>query len=270
MSSEYRGSLRRPRRGNRPVMDLEASPALRGFSGAGCSGGSPRSRLRGLAVSRPPARAGRRPLSPWGAPSPPLRAARPRGPGRRPGPGSACGSSSRSAWRSGPGPGARPGCAPSRHRGSALRPARTCLPGSRLHPPRRAPPPLCPSRSVRALAHAHWPGARSPSRRADPPRAAGRRVSPRGGSGARRPHPAFRPRWVLAPRLPLYPPTPSFLGQSPQGGENEVRQDSGESERVTWFILLALRDQIVPDCPSLSSWGGACVYLKEGNIKALQ
>lgn len=94
----------------------------------------------------------RKPLSRWGAPSLPRPAA-----GRcsctagaRPAPGSDCGSGSRSACCSGPGPGpgARPGSAPSRPRGSALRPARTCPPARDSAPgarPRR--PPLCPPRA---------------------------------------------------------------------------------------------------------------------------
>lgn len=118
-------------------------------------------------------------------------------------------------------PGARaPVPAPARaelHRGIAAPPSGLRAParlarGSALRLARRRPP-LCPPRLARAHAHAHKP------RRALPPRAAGRRFSPRGGSGARRPHPAFRPRWVLAPVgcSSLLPP-PIFSRSEPTRG----------------------------------------------------
>lgn len=101
----------------------------------------------------------------------------------------------------------------------ALRPRCRRPPGlrsiaaSRLRPPPRAHLPArlaAPPSAPRAAAplsvplgarpaHAHSPGARPPSRRADPAARRGRRFSPRGGSSARRPLPAFRPRRVLAP-----------------------------------------------------------------------
>ena len=136
LSSEYGGSLRFPQLGSSSLLDLEGvSRFLGGLWVLDVVEGDPRApRLRGLAESRPPAGTGRKPLSRWGAPLPPLRAARLCGPGPRPGPGSGCGSGSRSARFSGPGPGARPGSAPSLHRGSALWPARTCPPGPAAPP----------------------------------------------------------------------------------------------------------------------------------------
>lgn len=141
LSSEYGGSLRLPGWGTALCWIWRGTRFPKGLWVLDVLGGSPRSPAAGACRVPATAGAGRKPLSRWGAPSPPLRAARPGGPGPRPGPGSGCGSCSRSAWCSGPGPGARPGCAPSRHRGSALRPARTCPPGPRLRPLARAPPP---------------------------------------------------------------------------------------------------------------------------------
>lgn len=182
LSSEYRGSLRPPRLGRRSGGLLP--PLSWGSLGSGCNGGIPTLPGGGRGWLSPghPQGAGRKPLSRWGAPSPPLRATRPFGPGPRPGPGSGCGSGSRSAWCSGPGPGpgARPGCAPSRHRGSALRPARTCLPASRLHPRGRAPPPAPLSVPLGAL-----PCARALTQtRALPPAGLSRRA-PRGAETPR-------------------------------------------------------------------------------------
>lgn len=200
LSSKYRGSLRFPRRGVAPCRIQEGPPLPRGSPDPECGGGLPALLgCGGFTGSRPPAGAGRKPLSRWGARSPPLRAARPCAPGPRPDPGSGCGSGSRSAWCSGPGPGARPGCAPSRHRGSALQPARTCPPGPRLRPPARAPPPAPLSAPLGARPRATALTSRAP---ALPPRVAGRRFSPRG------PTTRFRPRWVLAPVAPALAPTP--------------------------------------------------------------
>lgn len=204
-------------------MDLEGvSRFLGGLWVLDVVEGDPRApRLRGLAESRPPAGTGRKPLSRWGAPLPPLRAARLCGAGPRPGPGSGCGSGSRSARFSGPGPGARPGSAPSLHRGSALWPARTCPPGPAAPPSgsRAAARPFVRP-AWRALSRTRTPlGARSPSRRALPPRAAGRRFSPRRGSSAAPPPRLPAALGPSARGRPLHLPTPVFSRSEPTRGQ---------------------------------------------------
>lgn len=98
---------------------------------------------------------------------------------------------------------------------------------------------LCPPRRVRA------PRTRTP---AAPSRRAPRAGSP--PSPLRRGSLAMPARFPAAPgpsALPKLPQAP-FLGQSPRGGENEVRKGSGESQRVTWSSCLVLEG---PDCPRL-------------------
>lgn len=113
---------------------------------------------------------------------------------------------------------------------------------SRLRPPARAhlpdclaTPPSGPRAAARPFVRPAWraplrtrtsPSARSlssppgsPSRRALPPRTAGRRFSSRGWSGARRSHPAFRPLWVLEPMVSLsILPPPVFSRSEPTRG----------------------------------------------------
>lgn len=141
-------------------------------------------------------------------------------------------------------PGARaPAPAPARaalHRGlAAPPPAGAYLPArSPLRPPPRAPPhaPLSAARGARP-AHAH-------SRRALPPGAASLDLPPTAGTARRparfpaTPGPSVRPSLAQA----------SFLGQNPGGGQNEVREGSGESQRVTWSSCLVPEG---PDCPRL-------------------
>ncbi|XP_060222185.1 atherin-like [Meriones unguiculatus] len=137
-------------------------------------------------------------------------------------------------------PGARaPAPAPARaalHRGLAAPP-----PAGAYLPARRSAlrlARLCPPRRARA------PRTRTP--------AAPSRRAPRAWScpPPREPllaPPAFRPRRVLAPALPAALRA-SFLGQSPRGVQNEVREGSGESQRVTWSSCLVPEG---PDCPRL-------------------
>jgi hypothetical protein len=96
---------------------------------------------------------------------------------------------------------------------------------------------LCPPRRVRA------PRTRTP--------AAPSRQAPRAWTSPppREPHdapPAFRPRGVLRPAGHWHKLL--FLGQSPGGGQNEVREGSGESQRVTWSSCLVPEGL---DCPRL-------------------
>lgn len=119
-----------------------------------------------------------------------------------------------------------------------LPPARTCPPARRsaLRLARRRTS-LCPPRGVRA------PRTRTP---AGPSRRAPRAwTSPPTAGTARRPArfpatpgPSVRPSLAQA----------SFLGQNPGGGQNEVREGSGESQRVTWSSCLVPEG---PDCPRL-------------------
>lgn len=128
---------------------------------------------------------------------------------------------------------------------------------SRLRlPPARTCPPAAPPSVSRAAARAFVRRAgRAPRARALPPRTPGRRRGPGppppppfpAPREPREAPPAFRPRRVLAPTRAKLPPA-LFLGQSPRGGENEVREGSRESQRVTWSSCSVPEG---PDCPRL-------------------
>lgn len=256
------GSLRFPRWGVDLCWSWGPLTFLRSL-GPGCGGGgSPRSPAARLAESRPPAGAGEAPQPLGGSvaaatSSPALRSRTP-----------AWSGSGMAPARAPPGTPGWPRRPPGRRSiaASRLRPPACahCPPSPRLRPPARAPPPAPLSAPLgarpraRALSPARRspPAAPSPARRgADFPRAEGWRAAP---------HPAFRPRWVLAPVGCFSPSSPSFLGQSPQGARMRLG-DSGESERVTWSTLQAPAGPDCLGCPSLL-WGGACVFFKEGNI----